>query len=396
MIEVFSGHSGIFIGVLCLLAGAVLTFNLGRLFSSNTDQESRQFIDQMKDGYYRSSLDGTMLTANSALLRLSGFTDKKQMLIHLSEQKDQWYLDPHRGKEFLALLKDFGRVDDFRSEVYQHGSNERIWISEHARLVCDGSGQPKYYEGTVCEITDTVRKLELENSYRKFSENVPGAMFQARHTPEGKFTIPFCSSGFFELFGELGDEILWDDAKCLWRLVLPENGIAFSDAVKKSQMSCAPLNHEFPIQRRDGTNAWLDIKATPELEADGSTLWHGFLMEVTERKKTEKHIHDLAYFDPLTGLANRRLLSDRLQRSLHSSHVNRTHGSVIFVDVDNFKNLNDTRGHGAGDQFLEEVAKRLKNCVGDHGSVCRFGGDEFVILLDSVKSSEEEAASPCK
>jgi len=107
-------------------------------------------------------------------------------------------------------------------------------------------------------------------------------------------------------------------------------------------------------------------------------------VDITERKKSEHRIERLAFFDHLTGLLNRSLLTDRIQQALVNSVRNRKSGAVMLLDLDNFKALNDTLGHDIGDRFLVEVSRRLRDCVRATDSVARLGGDEFVILLEGL------------
>lgn len=115
--------------------------------------------------------------------------------------------------------------------------------------------------------------------------------------------------------------------------------------------------------------------------------------DVTRQKKAEEEIFSLAYYDPLTQLPNRRLLFDRLNQSMSASVRHGQHGAVIFIDLDYFKTLNDTKGHEMGDLMLIEVAKRLQVSVRDFDTVSRLGGDEFVVMIDSLSSNKSEAAA---
>lgn len=114
--------------------------------------------------------------------------------------------------------------------------------------------------------------------------------------------------------------------------------------------------------------------------------------DITDRKHVEEQIWNLAYFDPLTKLPNRRLLMDRLGHALASSHRSRAFGALLILDLDNFKTLNDTQGHDVGDRLLVEVAQRLSACVRREDTVCRLGGDEFVVVLEGLGQDERNAA----
>ena len=136
---------------------------------------------------------------------------------------------------------------------------------------------------------------------------------------------------------------------------------------------------------------WLSITAV--IGKDGKvTNYVGAFVDFTERKQAENEIHHLAYYDPLCELPNRRLLIDRLQQAIAASARNHTGGALMFIDLDNFKTLNDTRGHGVGDQLLLEVSKRLQACVREGDTLARLGGDEFVLLLKGLSQDNAQAA----
>ena len=137
---------------------------------------------------------------------------------------------------------------------------------------------------------------------------------------------------------------------------------------------------------------WLTITAVTA--PDGTlTNYVGSFFDITERKKAEEEINRLAFFDPLTNLPNRRLLLDRLQHALATSARSGRHGAIMFIDLDNFKTINDTEGHNYGDLLLVEMARRLQSCVREGDTVARLGGDEFVVMLEDLASHAEQAAA---
>ena len=119
----------------------------------------------------------------------------------------------------------------------------------------------------------------------------------------------------------------------------------------------------------------------------------GVILDITERKLAEERIRNLAFYDQLTGLPNRRLLGDRLQRMMAACRRNGGLGALMFLDLDNFKPLNDVHGHAAGDLLLAEAARRLLRCVREADTVARFGGDEFVIAAADLSAQRDEAMS---
>ena len=140
---------------------------------------------------------------------------------------------------------------------------------------------------------------------------------------------------------------------------------------------------------------WLTITAVQS--HDGKTInYVGTMLDITQRKATEAKLEHLAYHDPLTGLANRRLLLDRLQHALASNTRSQRYGAIVFLDLDNFKTINDINGHGIGDMMLQEVAKRLTNSIGKADTLARIGGDEFALILENLSEHLQEAAIKAK
>ena len=156
-----------------------------------------------------------------------------------------------------------------------------------------------------------------------------------------------------------------------------------------------PYEAEYRMRHRNGHWVWLQSRGkVVERNSDGTALrMVGTRMDISARKLAEAEIAHLAFYDGLTGLPNRRLLLDRLGHAIARGERGGCHGAVLFVDLDNFKQLNDTMGHDMGDRLLEMVAFRLQQVMRDSDTVARLGGDEFVILLDDVGGSPAQAAS---
>ncbi len=150
---------------------------------------------------------------------------------------------------------------------------------------------------------------------------------------------------------------------------------------------------EIERARRDGSTYWVSISGAPILGDLGQLVgYRGVGRDITERKRAERRVERLAFFDQLTGLPNRRLLTDRLQRAMVKSARTHSQGALLFIDLDNFKDINDTLGHDKGDQLLEQVATRLTAAVRESDTVARFGGDEFVVMLHELGISAHDAA----
>jgi diguanylate cyclase (GGDEF)-like protein/PAS domain S-box-containing protein len=142
--------------------------------------------------------------------------------------------------------------------------------------------------------------------------------------------------------------------------------------------------------------AWLTTTAVIADDDSRVTHYVSVFSDITMRKQAEEQIHQLAFYDSLTKLPNRRLLVDRLRHAMTAGIRKLDHGAILFIDLDNFKVLNDTRGHDVGDLMLIETARRLQECVRGADSVARLGGDEFIVMLEGLGSELDQAAAQAR
>jgi diguanylate cyclase (GGDEF)-like protein/PAS domain S-box-containing protein len=153
---------------------------------------------------------------------------------------------------------------------------------------------------------------------------------------------------------------------------------------------------DFELSLTDTNNQirWASISGAPIFDAQGSFKgYRGIGRDITAQKQSAEQIHNLAFYDALTNLPNRRLLLERLKKTEQLDARHQCKGALLFLDLDNFKDLNDTQGHDIGDTLLQQVAKRLVSCVREADNVARLGGDEFVVVLDDLHSDPLIAAA---
>ncbi|MDN2565009.1 EAL domain-containing protein [Aquibium sp. A9E412] len=352
--------------------------------SARAEQENaRGLIDNLTEGIYRSSLDGRQLSANPALVRLNGYDSEAELLASVKDIAREWYVEPDRRAVFRDILMREGKVENFVSEIYRHKTRERIWVSESARLVCDHkTGRPLFYEGSVREITEMVERLHLEEMFQKLTTQLPGGLFQIYRRKGGRYSVPYASSGFRRMIG-LAPDAMFPRPDQVIAGIHEEDRQRYMETMRHSGMALTRWECEFRIQPPGGTEKWLRVNAMPEATADG-ILWHGYVSDISMRKTQEVEITKLAFYDPLTALPNRRLFLDRINAAAERCRTHGGHGALMFIDLDNFKTLNDAMGHDVGDRFLVQVAERLRACVGEDGMVARIGGDEFVIVLEQL------------
>ncbi|HHZ08915.1 MAG TPA: EAL domain-containing protein [Rhizobiales bacterium] len=366
-----------------LLTLWMLRYRALYIASRDTQSNYQDLIDNLSEGIYRTTLDGRQLSANKALVRLNGYANEAEMLAGVSDIGREWYVEPGRRDEFRRILQRDGRVEDFISEIYRHKTRERIWVSESARLVRDKrTGKPLYCEGSVREVTETLKRLNLEAQFRKLTSALPGALFQFVSYPGRTSDVTYASPGLEQITGYRVDEFV--ARPTLFSDIVNEADIgAFRASMQKAAANGSEWDHEFRIRDRDGREKWLRITATPEIGASSIT-WHGYLTDISVRKRYEMEIEELAFFDPLTKLPNRRLFMRRMTQAIAGCAARGDDDVLLFIDLDNFKTLNDTQGHDIGDAFLVEVAERLRRCLSPKDLVARIGGDEFVVIIEEA------------
>lgn len=236
------------------------------------------------------------------------------------------------------------------------------------------------------------RQRLMNDRFNKIASRLPGMVYQFRLSPEGDMSFPFASQAIEEVYGITHDQVK-HNAELLETIILPEDLESVYSSIADSAESLTVWRHEYRVRRPDGSVRWLQGNAMPEQEADGSVIWNGFITDITERRHSEDIIHRLAFYDELTGLPNRRLLQDRLELAIQSSKRHQLHGALLFLDLDDFKSLNDTKGHSEGDALLVRIADVLNNRLRSVDTVARLGGDEFVIILDDLNANADSAAN---
>lgn len=374
-----------------LAAGLAVAFYHDSARNRSSLEKMKSAFEHLHEGYYRSSLDGRQLCANPALVKLNGYDNEAEMLGSVRSIAKEWYVEPDRRKMFHEILMREGKVVNFVSEIYRHKTRERIWISENARVVFDEETlEPMYYEGTVREITDEIRYREIQDRLVKLAANLPGGLFQMVLRPDGTYSAPYLSNRFLTLLDRQDVPFQKDPRKYL-EFVHEDDRRHFKSHFYRSIRNLAPIGISFRYRRKDGTIVWLKANASVERQDDGSTTWYGHIFDVTEQKVAEEKTRQLAYTDALTKLPTRSVAQDRLNSVIAQCDRRKEHAACLFMDLDNFKNLNDVHGHETGDELLVQVTRRLKRLMRATDLMARYGGDEFVFVIDNLGTDLAEA-----
>ena len=263
---------------------------------------------------------------------------------------------------------------------------------EFNAFIADTSERKKKEEA-LGELTHQLR--ESEALYRLLTEDALDVIWKT----DCDLHLTYVSPADERLRGFRADEMI---GRHLFEMFAEESATEVQNIVAQSRKAEQPGAQagffSFSVQHRskDGRLIWGEVLSKPERDDQGLiTGHHGITREITERKQLEDQVHQLAFYDPLTQLPNRRLLDERLTHCITASKRSGRYGALMFIDLDNFKPLNDTHGHVVGQLLLVEAAAPLSDCVREVDTVSRFGGDEFVVLLSDLDLDQAASMAQC-
>jgi diguanylate cyclase (GGDEF)-like protein/PAS domain S-box-containing protein len=259
-----------------------------------------------------------------------------------------------------------------------HPVNADLWISRSQLPLRSATGE---IVGVVDAFEDiTLRKrreLAMRLRLRALDASV-NAILIVRATPKGN-VIEYTNPAFARMTGYSTREAVDRDFDFLHADDTEQRGVEQVATAMREGVEVAAVMRNY---RKDGSSFWCKLYVAPIRELGGSpTHYVGVLTDVTELIQYQEQLERQANFDTLTQLPNRSLLQTRLVAAIQSARANRTSVAVLFLDLDLFKHVNDSLGHGVGDRLLQHISERLVACVRDTDTVARYGGDEFVMIL---------------
>jgi len=345
-------------------------------------------------GAYRTNAAGEVLRANTALVRINGYNSEAEWLAVINLNSTAWYVDPQRRQQMRDLLDRDNTVIDFVSEVQSARRNERIWVREAAHAVRDAEGALLYYEGTIEDITAShlaQQALTQSEERWKLALESTGDGVWDWHVQTG---VEFFSRRCKEIYGFTEDEVADRSDALDGRTHLDDVAQMQRDREAHFKGETATYTNEHRILCKDGTWKWVLTRGMViSRDAQGAPLrMIGTHTDISDRKNAEALVWKQAHFDALTGLPNRRMLRHRLDNAIRRSQQLQQQLAILFIDLDHFKEVNDTLGHDNGDLLLVQAAQRILDCVATNETVARMGGDEFtVVLCDTQDTPQVEA-----
>jgi len=334
------------------------------------------------------------LECNEAAIKTLGYPSRDELLnVHPSKLSPPRQPDGEdsyvKAERMMAIAKDKGL---HRFEWIHTKANGTDFVAEVTLSAIQLLDRQVIY----CVWRDITERKQAQDAlshskqqYDNLVSKIPFGTYILKSKQDGSFALDYVSPRAAELF-KASEQTLLTDAKVVFEAIHPDDRDAFIKLNQEGIAQLRPFEWSGRVQS-EGQVKFFHIGSTPDPQANGEVLWLGIVEDITGRKQMEEQVRQLAFYDPLTQLPNRRLLDDRLKQSLAESKRSNRYGALIFFDLDNFKALNDKHGHAVGDLLLVQAAKRMKNCVREIDTVARYGGDEFVVMMGDL--NEDKAAS---
>lgn len=277
----------------------------------------------------------------------------------------EWSLIRQDGSQLTVNMLATVLLDD-------HG----LWVG-HLAIYLDITEQKRAYEALAAR----------DRLLKKLSAHVPGGIFQFTLEPRDNWKFIYASDGMRDIY-EIDPGVLQQDAKKVFERIHPLDADRVRASIRLSALQLSHWREEYRVLLPQRGLRWIRGEATPEELPTGGTLWHGYVSDISDLKRVEEELRALSITDSLTGIHNRRYFQDRLK--IEMVRLNRTSGalSVIMLDIDHFKRINDRHGHAVGDGVLQELCKRISQRLRRSDVFCRLGGEEFMVLCPQTDGAQ--------
>jgi diguanylate cyclase (GGDEF)-like protein/PAS domain S-box-containing protein len=351
------------------------------------EEKYRSILENIQEGYFEVDLAGNFTFFNDSVCRTLGYSMEELMGMN-----NRLYIpDKEAAKNVFYAY----------SQVYQTG----IPLKEFGWNIIRKDGAKRYIEGSISLLKDSSNKVigfrgvthdvterkqaevalrQSEEKYRSILENIQEAYFEVDLA--GNFT--FFNDSLCRVTGCSRDELIGNNYKLFSDKENIKNVfIAFNHVYRTGEPT---EGFNWMIVRKDGSKRYIEASVSLKKDSSGSPAgFKGVIRDITERKRIEQELNHMATHDALTGLPNRLMFSQLLDHAIQSAHRNKRQLAVLFIDLDRFKIINDSLGHDAGDQLLEEIALRFRQTLRNVDVVGRLGGDEFIILIEDFQDMHQ-------
>ncbi|MBL0843273.1 GGDEF domain-containing protein [Pseudomonas mediterranea] len=284
------------------------------------------------------------------------------------QQAREWTLVRRDGSHLTVNMLATPVLDD-----------QGLWVG-HLAICIDITERKRVHEALAA------RDLLL----KKLSAHVPGGIYQFKMDFNGRFSVIYASDGIRDIY-ELEPSVLVRNAEAVFSRIHSLDNARVRASIRASADTLSPWRDEYRLQLPQRGLRWVRVEATPEPLPGGGVLWHGYISDISDLKRVEEELRALSVTDALTGIRNRRYFQERLNSEM--TRVERGSGelSVIMLDIDHFKRINDQHGHAVGDRVLQAVCLRVSQRLRRTDVFCRLGGEEFVVLCPDTDGESAHA-----
>lgn len=350
--------------------------------------------DNLVGMIYRCRVDTiwTMEYVSEGCHKLTGYRPD-ELVFNTRVSYDQITLPEYRAHVSHTIHSALENNEAFDVEYrIERADGRACWVLERGVGIRDASGRLAWIEGFIQDISERMAaNAMLRETVRRYSsifEHATEGIFQT--TPEGRYLN--ANPALARIYGHASPDALIEHLHDI-QLQLYVSPARRAEFVRLMQEQGGVRNFESQVYQRDGSVIWISENARAVRNSDGSVqFYEGTVVDITERRQHEAELEYQASHDNLTGLPNRSLLRERIERAIDKARRDNRRVAVVFVDLDHFKLINDSLGHHVGDRLLLEVAGRLTSCIRSHDSVARQGGDEFVLVLTEQHDADETLA----
>jgi diguanylate cyclase (GGDEF)-like protein/PAS domain S-box-containing protein len=359
-----------------------------------SEERYRATFEQAAVGIVHASFEGRFLRCNARFAEIVGYPldEVSGMTFEQITSAEDIAASAHAMRQVRN-----GSVSETWEKRYLRKDGSFIWVKVTTSALHDHEGRPIHYISVVQDI-----------NARKAAEDSLAAAQETLRVSEARYRTVFQTSLDGIAISRMDDGRYIDVNQALLNILKYEReevigrtstelGLWPDEGTRRNLMDLLRRDSCFrdlavPFRRKNGENFWMQVSASL-IEIDGVTCVLSAIRDTSEIRAAEERIKELAFYDPLTNLPNRRLLLDRLQLGIGPDTRNPPRRALLFIDLDEFKKLNDTVGHQMGDLLLKDVAVRLTGCVRGSDTVARCGGDEFAVILEGLSGASDEASA---
>jgi diguanylate cyclase (GGDEF)-like protein/PAS domain S-box-containing protein len=343
----------------------------------------RGIFDNVVEGLYQVTMDGYLVSANPALIAMLGYASLEEL--RSIGSTEALYANPEMRRALIEKLKVDGKLVEAEYELKRRDGSV-ITITENARLNRDERGQPTGFEGTVTDITERKRAEQQFYAQKERAEVTLQSIADAVITTDRSGTVDYINPVAEKLTGWPAAEACGRNVAEIVKLVKDGGQEIGEDPVAAALASGEPIHlaDQTTLVSRRGLELPIQATVAPIRDRSGRTAGTVIVFsDVSRERRMKRLLSYQAAHDALTGLINRREFESRLNSAIESARADRSsRHAMIYVDLDQFKVVNDTCGHPAGDQLLRQVTGLLQTRVRANDVLARLGGDEFGVLLE--------------